>query len=53
MKNVGTIEKLSIFGAIFFFAFGLGLLVDGKKVFQNQLRLSERVDYKVTLNPYQ
>jgi hypothetical protein len=53
MKNTGSIEKFSIFGAIFFFAFGVGLLVDGKKLHQTQVRLSERVDYKSTLNPYQ
>jgi hypothetical protein len=53
MKQTYTAEKLAIFVALFFFAFGVGLLVDGRKLYSNQLRVSERVDYKATLNPYQ
>ena len=47
------IERLALFASIFFVAFGIGLIADGKKLYQNQLKLSQRVDYKSTLNPYQ
>ena len=47
------IEKLAFFSALFFFAFGIGLITDGKKIYAHQLKLSQRVDYKSTLNPYQ
>jgi hypothetical protein len=52
MSDFGVIEKLALIGAVFFFSVGLGLIVDGKKLFQHQLEVSERVDYKSTLNPY-
>ncbi len=52
MKVLGSIEKMSLFTSIFFLAFGIGLIVDGKKVYQEQLRASKRVDYKSTLSPY-
>jgi hypothetical protein len=52
MKNNFAIERAAVFSALFFLAFGIGLIVDGKKLYANQLKLSERVDYKSTLNPY-
>jgi hypothetical protein len=52
MKVLGSIEKMSLFTSIFFLAFGVGLIVDGKKVYQDQLRASKRVDFKSTLSPY-
>ena len=52
MNILGSIEKMSLFASIFFLAFGAGLIVDGKKVHQEQLRASKRVDYKSTLNPF-
>jgi hypothetical protein len=52
MKILGSIEKMSLFASIFFLAFGTGLIVDGKKTHQEQLRASKRVDYKSTLSPY-
>ena len=45
-------ERVAIFIALFFFAFGMGLISDGKKIYSRQLKLSQRVDYKATLNPY-
>jgi hypothetical protein len=47
------IERMALFASIFFLAFGVGLITDGKKIYQNQLKLSQRVDFKATLNPYQ
>lgn len=47
------IERMALFASIFFLAFGVGLMTDGKKLYQNQLKLSQRVDFKATLNPYQ
>jgi hypothetical protein len=52
MKVFGSIEKMTLFASIFFLAFGVGLIVDGKKLYRDQLRASERVDFKSTLNPY-
>ena len=48
-----TLERTALFAALFFFAFGFGLLFDGKKLYEKQLRISQRIDYKNTLNPYQ
>ena len=53
MKNKYTIERIALFASLFLFAFGVGLMVDGKKKYASQLRLSQRVDYRSTLNPYQ
>ena len=53
MQNSYSIEKTAIFAALFLFAFGMGLLIDGKKIYSSQLKVSQRVDYKSTLNPYQ
>ena len=47
------IEKIALFVSLFLFAFGLGLISNGKKVYENQLKVSQRVDFKSTLNPYQ
>ena len=47
------IEKLALFSSLFFIAFGVGLVSDGKKLYAHQLKLSKRVDFKGTLNPYQ
>ena len=44
-------ERAALFAALFFFAFGMGLISDGKKVYQQQLKVSQRVDYKAT-QPY-
>lgn len=52
MKYNFAIERAALFASLFFFAFGIGLIVDGKKLYANQLRVSQRVDYKSTLNPY-
>jgi len=52
MKEKYTLERAAIFVALFLFAFGIGLMVDGKKLYSSQLKLSQRVDYKSTLNPY-
>lgn len=52
MKQNYTIERCALFAALFFFAFGMGLLVDGKRLHATQLKLSQHVDYKSTLNPY-
>jgi len=41
-------ERAALFTALFFFAFGMGLISDGKKVYQKQLHASQRVDYKAT-----
>ena len=46
-------EKLALFASLFFFAFGFGLMNGGKKLYAHQLKLSQRVDYRATLNPYQ
>ena len=45
-------ERSTLFVSLFFFAFGIGLITDGKKVYSKQLKLSQQVDYKSTLNPY-
>ena len=52
MKEFGTFEKFALIAAVFFLAVGAGLLYDGKRLFQEQLKTSERVDFKRTLNPY-
>jgi len=44
-------ERIALFAALFFFSFGMGLISDGKKMYQQQLKISQRVDYKATLNP--
>jgi hypothetical protein len=48
--NSFWVERLPIFAALFLFAFGMGLIADGKKIYSHQLKLSQRVDYKATLN---
>ena len=45
-------EKAAFLTAIFLFAFGLGLIADGKKTYARQVKVSQRVDYRATLNPY-
>ena len=45
-------ERSTLFVSLFFFAFGVGLIADGKKVYNKQLKLSQQVDYRATLNPY-
>jgi hypothetical protein len=45
-------EKAALLAALFLLAFGLGLISDGKKLYARQLKVSQRVDYKATLNPY-
>jgi hypothetical protein len=50
--NAFWAERFPLFAALFFFAFGMGLISDGKKMYSHQLKLSQRVDYKATLNPY-
>jgi len=52
MKTNYTVERIALFAALFFFAFGIGLIVDGKKLYANQVKLSQRVDYRSTLNPF-
>jgi hypothetical protein len=52
MKEFGPFEKTALIGAVFFLALGAGLLIDGKKLYVEQLRVSQSVDYKLTLNPY-
>lgn len=49
--NAFWAERLPLFAALFLFAFGMGLISDGKKIYANQLKLSQRVNYKATLNP--
>jgi len=44
-------ERTALFVALFFFAFGLGLIADGKRIYNQQLKISQRVDYKASLNP--
>ena len=46
------VERIPLLISLFFFAFGIGMIVDGKKMYSKQLRKSERVDYHATLNPY-
>lgn len=53
MKQQYLVERIALFASLFFLAFGIGLIVDGKKLYASQLKLSQRVDYKTTLNPYQ
>lgn len=50
--NDFTKEKIVILLSLFLFAFGVGLIVDGKKIYSQQLKVSQRVNYKSTLNPY-
>ena len=52
--NLGltTLEKSFIFAALFCFAFGLGLISDGIKLYSYQLKVSQRVDYHATQNPF-
>ena len=45
-------EKAALFASLFLLAFGLGLIMDGKKLYNRQVKISQRVDYKSTLNPY-
>jgi hypothetical protein len=52
MKEITLIEKAALIGSIFFFSFGIGLMVDGKKLLRHQVEVSSRVDYKNTLNPF-
>jgi len=46
------VERIPLLISLFFFAFGIGLIVDGKKMYSKQLKQSERVDYHATLNPF-
>ena len=43
-------ERIPLFTAIFLFAVGMGLITDGKKIYQEQLRLSQKVIYQATQN---
>ena len=51
ITEFGFLEKATLLGAIFFFSFGVGLVVDGKKLLATQKAASVKVDYKNTLNP--
>ncbi|MBS1959441.1 MAG: hypothetical protein JST80_08220 [Bdellovibrionales bacterium] len=51
IENYQT-EKAALFASLFLLAFGLGLIMDGKKLYNRQIKISQRVDYKSTLNPY-
>lgn len=46
------VERAALFASLFFMAFGMGLISDGNKIYSQQLKRSERVDYKSTMNPY-
>lgn len=48
--NAFWAERLPLFAALFLFAFGMGLISDGKKIYLNQLRLSQQVHYKASFN---
>jgi hypothetical protein len=50
--KLGKLEKGFLFAGLFCFSFGLGLISDGTKLYSYQLKVSERVDYHSTLNPY-
>ncbi len=50
--NAFWAERIPLFAALFLFSFGMGLISDGKKIYSQQLKISQRVDYKATLNPY-
>ena len=52
MSDFGALERVTLIGAVFFFSIGIGLIVDGKKLFLHQIEVSERVNYQNTLNPY-
>jgi len=52
MRDFGTLERMVLVGAVFCFSIGVGLIVDGKKLFSHQLEVSERVSYQSTVNPY-
>lgn len=45
-------EKAALLASLFLLAFGLGLIADGRKLHARQLKVSQRIDYKATLNPY-
>lgn len=51
-KTSFWLERSALFVSLFFFAFGMGLIADGKKLYTKQLHLSQQVDFKSTLNPY-
>ena len=50
---MGPLEKVIFMISIFLFAVGFGLVVDGKKMSQRQIRESEDLDYRIAMNPYQ
>jgi hypothetical protein len=52
-KDQYKTEKAALFAALFLFAFGMGLIMDGKKLHSQQVKVSQRVDFRATLNPYQ
>jgi hypothetical protein len=45
-------ERLPLMVSLFLFAFGMGMIADGKKMYANQLKSSQRVDYRATLSPH-
>lgn len=47
--NVFWSERIALFAALFFFSFGMGLIADGKKIYSQQLKLSQKVSYKATV----
>lgn len=52
-RDSRKVEVMALTAALFFIAFGVGLIADGKRLYAHQLQLSERVNYKATQDPYQ
>jgi hypothetical protein len=46
------LERTPLLISLFLFAFGIGMIVDGKRLYSKQLICSERVKYHATLNPF-
>jgi hypothetical protein len=50
MNDLEWYERAALIGSVFLFFFGVGLIIDGKRLLTSQYEASSRVDYSSTLN---
>ena len=53
LNDVSWVEKFALFSSLFFLSFGIGFVNNGKKLFHEQLKVSQRVEFKSEARSYQ
>jgi hypothetical protein len=52
MNDLEWFERAALIGSVFLFFFGVGLILDGKRLLAHQYEAASRVDYTATLNRF-